>query len=73
MLHRLSEHIGTDIENTMSFGDGLNDLSMIKEAGIGVAMKNAIPEVLEAADYITLSNNEDGVADAIEKLIYGEE
>ena len=49
----------------MSFGDGLNDLTMIKEAGIGVAMSNACPEVLAAANYTTLSNDEDGVAAAL--------
>jgi hydroxymethylpyrimidine pyrophosphatase-like HAD family hydrolase len=49
----------------MSFGDGMNDLTMIEAAGVGVAMSNACQEVLDAADYITLSNDEDGVAAAL--------
>ena len=52
------------------FGDGYNDLSMLKLAGIGVAMANAAPEVRAEADYVTLSNEEDGVAAAIEKFCY---
>lgn len=50
-------------------GDGFNDLSMIRYAGLGVAMANAQPIVREAADYITLSNDEDGVAHVIEKFV----
>lgn len=50
-------------------GDGYNDLSMIQYAGLGVAMANAVPPVLEAADFVTKSNNEDGIAHVIEKFI----
>ena len=53
----------------MAFGDGTNDTCMIKAAGLGVAMSNAEKEVLAAADYITLSNNEAGVAAAIERFV----
>ena len=49
-------------EETAAFGDGTNDLTMLREAGVGVAMANAAPEVLEAADLIAPSNQEDGVA-----------
>ena len=49
----------------MAFGDAQNDLSMLKYAGIGVAMGNAVEEVKEAADYVTLSNNDDGIAAAL--------
>lgn len=49
----------------MSFGDGENDLSMIRMAGIGVAMENGEESVKTAADYITKTNNEAGVAKAI--------
>ena len=45
----------------MAFGDGVNDLTMVRMAGVGVAMSNACPEVLAAADRVTLSNDEDGV------------
>ena len=53
------------------FGDGENDIPMIKAAGIGVAMENALDTVKEAADTITLNNDEDGVAAAIRKFIFG--
>ena len=64
-LKRFAESLGLSLENCMSFGDGLNDLTMIEMAGIGVAMSNACPEVLAAANYTTLSNDEDGVAAAM--------
>ena len=50
-------------------GDGFNDLSMIQFAGLGVAMANAQPMVLERADYITKSNDEDGVLHVINKFM----
>lgn len=68
-LYRLAAHLGIPPESTMGFGDGENDLTLIRMAGTGVAMKNAIPALKDCADYITLSNDEDGVADAIEKLV----
>ena len=64
-LERFAEHFGWTLDNCMAFGDGLNDLSMVRMAGIGVAMANAAPEVLSAANYVTLSNDEDGVAEAL--------
>ena len=64
-LERFAESLGLTLANCMSFGDGLNDLTMIEAAGIGVAMSNACPEVRAAAKYITLSNDEDGVAAAM--------
>ena len=55
----------------MACGDGLNDCSMIRFAGVGVAMQNAELPVKEAADYVTVAdNNHDGVAEAIEKFIF---
>ena len=65
-LAKLAEHLGFGIENVMGFGDGLNDLTMVRDAGLGVAMANAVPEVLAAAKYIAPSNDDDGVAEAIE-------
>ena len=66
-LVRLAAHLGFGMENVMSFGDGLNDLTMVRDAGVGVAMANAVPEVLAAARETTLSNDEDGVAAALER------
>lgn len=57
-------------DEIMAFGDSENDLEMIKNAGMGIAMKNSIPEVLEAANFITLSNNDNGIAYAIDKFIF---
>lgn len=68
---RLAKHLGLKREQTMGFGDGENDITMMTMAGIGVAMENGMESMKEAADYITLTNDEDGVADAIEKLIFG--
>lgn len=56
-------------ENTIACGDGFNDLSMIKYAAVGVAMENAVDAVKENADYITASNNDDGIAKVVEKFI----
>lgn len=64
-ITRLAAHLGLSQEQTMAMGDGENDFSMILAAGIGVAMRNGRPDLLKAADYITDTNDEDGVAAAI--------
>lgn len=61
--------IGCSRKELMACGDGFNDLTMIKYAGLGVAMANAREEVKACADYITAGNDEDGVALAIENFI----
>lgn len=66
---RLCEALGIDVSESMAIGDGLNDLEMIKAAGIGVAMSNAESAVKAAADYITGSCEESGLALAIKKLL----
>lgn len=68
-LIRLGELLGISREEIMACGDGLNDVEMIREAGFGVAMANAMDQVKQVADYVTLSNDEDGVAKAIEKYV----
>ena len=68
-LLALASHLGLDRSQVMAFGDGLNDISMIREAGIGVAMENAVEEVKVVADLITGSCEESGVADVIEQLL----
>ena len=65
-LHAMAEYLGLEIGETMAFGDGGNDLSIIKEAGIGVAMGNAGDNVKAIADYVTSSVDEDGVKNALE-------
>lgn len=70
-LVRLGELLGIRREEIMACGDGDNDTVMLREVGFGVAMANAEEQVKEAADYITLSNEEDGVAEAIEKFALG--
>lgn len=67
-LRLFAEHLGLTLADCAAFGDGLNDLTMIKAAGLGVAMANAVPEVRAAAARITLSNDEDGVAAVLEGL-----
>ena len=61
--------LGISTEEVISFGDAANDIPMLREAGMGVAMGNAAEEVKTAADMVTGSNNEDGIAAALEKLI----
>lgn len=68
-LLQLGKLLGIEREEIMAFGDGNNDLKMLQTVGFGVAMGNGTAEVKEAADYITLSNEEDGVAKAIEKFV----
>ena len=64
--------LGYTSEQLAAFGDGGNDVMMLKEAGMGVAMANAAEPAKKAAKYITLSNDEDGCGAAIEKMIAGE-
>ncbi len=71
-LDRMLESMGLSKDDTISCGDGFNDISMIKYAGVGVAMGNAQPLVKEAADYITATNDEDGLVEVIDKFILNE-
>lgn len=65
----LAKQLKIDEKDIVVIGDGLNDLPMIKIAGVSIGMKNSVPEVLNSVDYVTLSNDEDGVQYAIEKFI----
>ncbi|HFU5873521.1 sugar-phosphatase [Enterococcus faecium] len=65
----LAQHLGIDQDEIMAIGDNENDLSMIEYAGLGVAMGNAVSLVKEAANVITSSNDEHGVAEAIKKYV----
>ena len=64
-LARLGAYYGFTREEIIAIGDGFNDLSMIKYAGLGIAMANAEDAIKQQADYVTLSNDENGVAHAI--------
>ncbi len=68
-LRFLLELTGIKREELMACGDSPNDMKMIEFAGLGVAVANAEPEVREVADYVTDSNDNDGVAKAIEKFV----
>lgn len=68
-LDRMLETVGMTRENAICCGDGFNDLTMIEYAGVGVAMANAQPAVKEAADYITASNDQDGIVQVIDEFI----
>lgn len=66
---KLAEYLGIDQQHVMAIGDHANDVPMVEYAGIGVAMANAIDEVKQVCQYVTKSNEEDGVAHAIEKFV----
>lgn len=68
-IYGLCKYLKINIEDVIAMGDDLNDISMIKEAGLGVAMGNALPEVKQIADEITKTNNENGVAEIINSKI----
>ena len=70
-LQALCEYLGIGTEAAAAFGDGSNDLSMIRAAGIGVAMENGVQEVKDTADRIAPGNDEDGVGRMIEEIIKG--
>jgi hypothetical protein len=70
-LKLLAEYYGIRQEEVMAVGDSYNDMEMIKWAGLGIAMSNAPEEVKSLADYVTASNQEDGVAKALQRWVLG--
>lgn len=68
-LQKLLNSMGLTANEMICCGDGYNDLTMIEYAGLGVAMSNAQPAVLDKADYITKSNDEDGILHVIEEFL----
>lgn len=68
-LIELMKILGVERENLMCCGDAPNDIQMIEYAGIGVAMGNAWGGTKDHADYVTATNNDDGVAQAVEKFV----
>jgi Cof subfamily protein (haloacid dehalogenase superfamily) len=71
-LGLLLEHLGYSREHLVACGDGFNDVHMVEYAGLGVAMANACEPVKAVADFITKSNDEDGVAYVVEKFMLNE-
>lgn len=67
-LEYLIKKLNIKKEEVMAIGDNVNDKKMIQEAGLGVAMEGSTPVVTQIADYITASNNEEGVAKVLEKF-----
>lgn len=70
-IDRYAREKGIQPSEIICFGDNYNDIDMIRYAGLGIAPENAVSALKEAADYVTCSNNEDGVAKAIEKFVFG--
>ncbi|MFU0832954.1 MAG: 5-amino-6-(5-phospho-D-ribitylamino)uracil phosphatase YcsE [Oscillospiraceae bacterium] len=71
-LLNLCKTLGIGLESVIAFGDGDNDRSMLQAAGLGIAMGNAEPEIQKNADVVTGTNEEDGVACAIEKYVFSQ-
>jgi Cof subfamily protein (haloacid dehalogenase superfamily) len=68
-LGHLAKNLGIQQSEVLAIGDSMNDVDMLEYAGVGVAMGNANEKVRAAADFVTASNSEDGVAAAIEKFV----
>lgn len=67
-LQMLAEYLGVPINETMAIGDNYNDIELLKTAGLSIVMANAPEEIKALGDYITLSNDDSGVAYAIKKF-----
>ena len=68
-IKAVSDFYNIDTNMLVAFGDDMNDLEMLKNCGIGVAVENALDEVKDVTDYICETNNDDGVARWLEKYI----
>ncbi|MDR0836310.1 MAG: Cof-type HAD-IIB family hydrolase [Tannerella sp.] len=68
-IQKMSDYFGFSREEIMAIGDGGNDISMIKYAGVGVAMGNAEEDVKQIADYVTASVDENGVGQALKQFV----
>jgi len=66
-IKSLAKYLDIELSNIIAFGDDLNDVEMLEQCGYGIAVSNAVNEVLDVADYVTDSNDEDGVAKFIER------
>jgi hydroxymethylpyrimidine pyrophosphatase-like HAD family hydrolase len=64
----LCDHVGIGIESAVAVGDGLNDLDVLRVAGLSVAMGNAADEVKALADVVVADNDHDGIAEVVERF-----
>jgi len=71
-VRRIAAHLGVAPSEICAIGDEVNDLEMLREAGLGIAMGDAQPAVLEAADVVTARHDEDGVGVAVERWVLGD-
>lgn len=71
VLPRLAEHLGISPRKIVAVGDYYNDVSMLQQAGLGIAVENAVPEVKAAADHVTVSNRQHAIARIIRDLEQG--
>jgi Cof subfamily protein (haloacid dehalogenase superfamily) len=71
-LKKLAEHYNIDLSQTAAIGDGYNDIPMLKTAGVSFAVKNAPAKVERVADHVVASWDQDGVAEAIERILKGQ-
>ena len=69
-IRLLSASLGFTVDQVLAIGDGLNDIPMLKTAGVGVCMSNGVPEAIVAANYITDSNDNAGFAKALERFCF---
>lgn len=69
-VRRICEHLNIEMASVMAIGDNLNDLDLIKSAGLGIAMGNANDTLKQVADRVTASNEENGVAKAINRYLF---
>ncbi|SFL57048.1 Cof-type HAD-IIB family hydrolase [Salibacterium qingdaonense] len=67
-IQAAAAHLGFSMDDTAAFGDALNDMEMLKEVGVGIAMGNALEEVKQAADFVTSPVHEDGVKQGLERI-----
>ena len=70
-IERYTKEKGIDPSEIICFGDNYNDLDMLQYAGLGIAVENGVQALKDTADYVTGNSNEDGVAKAIEKFVFG--
>lgn len=68
-FNKLPDFINISLDDICAFGDDINDIEMIEHCGYGVAMENSLDIVKEKADFVTLSNEENGVAKALSQII----